>query len=59
MGQLARCRGDLTQSELAAALVGVLPLSPHDHDQVAHALNDHLIEHHPGLNHRVTYSHEL
>jgi hypothetical protein len=51
--------GNLPQRELAAALVGVLPLSPQDHDQVALVLNDHFIEHHPGLGHRVAYSHEL
>jgi hypothetical protein len=51
--------GNLTQRELTAALVGVLPLSPRDHDQVAQVLNDHFIEHHPGVGHRVAYSDEL
>lgn len=51
--------GNLTQRELTAALVGALRLTPHEHDQVAQALNDHFVEHHPGLGHRVAYSHEL
>ncbi|HEV7831431.1 MAG TPA: hypothetical protein VGP04_21870 [Pseudonocardiaceae bacterium] len=51
--------GNLTQKDLSAALVGALRLSPHDHDQLAQVLNDHFTRHHPGLCHRVAYSHEL
>lgn len=49
--------GNLSQDEVLAALFNGLVLSPHDHNMVAQALNEHFIE--VGRNHLVPYFDQL
>jgi hypothetical protein len=53
VGQLA-IGGDASDLELEAYLLGLLKLSPHQYDVIAHALNEHYLEN--GQDHPVTYS---
>jgi hypothetical protein len=46
--------GDASSLELEAYLLGLLPLSPHQHDLIAQALNEHFLD--QGEDHPVAYS---
>jgi hypothetical protein len=48
--------GSLGKDDLEAALRGTLPLSDHEHDMIAQALNDYFTER--GQDHPVAYANE-
>ena len=48
--------GSLGEDDLEAALRGTLPLSDHEHDMIAQALNDYFTER--GQDHPVAYADE-
>jgi hypothetical protein len=49
--------GTMSLDHLVDTLRGTQEVSDHEHDMVAQALNDHLLDH--GLNHPVPYADEL
>lgn len=49
--------GNLTQSDVLAAMFRDLPIRAHDHNMIAQALNEHFID--VGLNHLVPYHDQL
>jgi hypothetical protein len=49
--------GTMSLDHLLDTLRGTQEVSDHEHDMVAQALNDHLLD--QGLNHPVAYAHEL
>ncbi len=48
--------GDASSLELEAYVLGLLNLSPHQHDLIAQALNEHYLDH--DQDHPVAYSDE-